>query len=120
MFTMSKIKASGGGGKGKSFYHAHLSANDYYSERERVIGMWKGRLAESFHLKGKPVNEKDFSLFQQNINPVTNKTLTKRTQVEGIRFFDFQCSAQKSVSIMATVGEIKDYMVLMQEPLILP
>lgn len=103
MFTMAKIKASGSsfGGSGKSFYHEHLSANDYYNEKEKVEGYWKGKLTNTFHLTGEKVRDREFSLFQQNINPYTGEQLTKRTNAEGIRFFDFQCSAQKSVSIMA-------------------
>ena len=46
-----------------------------------------------------------FSLFQQNINPKTHGKLTQRTVNGGIRFYDFQCSAQKSVSIMSIFDE---------------
>ena len=40
MFSMTKIKAVNGAGK--AFYANHLAANDYYSEKEKVIGMWSG------------------------------------------------------------------------------
>jgi conjugative relaxase-like TrwC/TraI family protein len=109
MFTMAKIKAGGSsfGGGGKSFYQEHLSSNDYYCEHERVKGAWKGRLTDAFDLTGGKVWDREFSLFQRNINPLTGERLTKRTHVDGIRFFDFQCSAQKSVSIMGIVGQDK-------------
>lgn len=99
MFTMFKIKASRQ--QGENFYHEHLSANDYYSEKENVKGLWKGSLASEFNIEGQEVSAEVFSQFQQNINPVTNDKLTKRTRTGGIRFYDFQCSSQKSVSIMS-------------------
>ena len=99
MFSMTKIKAVNGAGK--AFYANHLAANDYYSEKEKVVGMWSGILAFDFDLLGEKVNTETFSLFQQNINPLTGTKLTQRTVSSGVRFFDFQCAAPKSVSIMA-------------------
>ena len=99
MFSMTKIKAVNGAGK--AFYANHLAANDYYSEKEKVIGIWRGSLAFDFDLLGKRVETETFSLFQQNINPFTGNKLTQRTVSSGVRFIDFQCAAPKSVSIMA-------------------
>ena len=79
----------------------NLAANDYYSKKEKVVGIWCGSLAFDFDLLGKRVNTETFSLFQQNINPLTGTKLTQRTVSSGVRFFDFQCAAPKSVSIMA-------------------
>lgn len=103
MFTMVRIKATRG--KGKDFFLKHLSCNDYYSEKERIIGTWNGRLADMFGLSESKVDSETFSLFQQNINPRTHGKLTQRTVNGGIRFYDFQCSAQKSVSIMSIFDE---------------
>lgn len=99
MFTMFKIKASKKAGS--NFYMQHLSANDYYSEKESVTGYWKGSLAEDFNLKNKKVDAEHFSAFQKNINPETGVKLTERNKAGSIRFYDFQCSAQKSVSVMS-------------------
>lgn len=99
MFSMTKIKAVNGAGK--VFYANHLAANDYYSEKEKVVGIWCGSLAFDFDLLGKRVDTETFSLFQRNINPFTGAKLTQRTVSSGVRFFDFQCAAPKSVSIMA-------------------
>ena len=103
MFTMYKIKASKQ--QGESFYHAHLSANDYFSEGESIAGQWKGQLASDFNLHKKTVTTDVFSKFQQNKHPETGQKLTQRTKIGGIRFYDFQCSAQKSVSIMSRFDE---------------
>ena len=79
MFSMTKIKAVNGAGK--AFYANHLAANDYYSEKEKVIGIWSGSLAFDFDLLGKRVDTETFSLFQQNINPLTLSKLTQSVSV---------------------------------------
>ena len=65
MFTMARIKAIRG--KGKEFFLNHLSCNDYYSEKERMAGVWHGRLAEDFGIANQTVSAEIFSLFQQDI-----------------------------------------------------
>ncbi|MBO4633223.1 MAG: relaxase domain-containing protein, partial [Lentisphaeria bacterium] len=99
MFNMTKIRASNAAGK--SFYANHLASNDYYSEHEKVIGFWRGSLAENFGLAGQEVTGSVFSLFQRNINPATGDNLTQKKVSGGPRFFDFQVAAPKSVSVMA-------------------
>ena len=99
MFTCARIKATRG--KGADFYRQHLSCNDYYSEHEVVKGVWRGSLAEDFGLANRAVEKQVFSSFQQNINPVNGQKLTVRNVGNAVRFYDFQCSAQKSVSIMS-------------------
>ena len=64
MFTMARIKAVRY--KGKEFFLNHLSANDYYSEKEKITGVWHGKLADDFQLQNMPVTADVFSLFQQN------------------------------------------------------
>ena len=99
MFNMTKIRAANGGGK--SFYHNHLSCNDYYSEGEKVVGRWFGNLIYDFNLWNAEVEAETFSLFQKNINPHTMEKLTQRNASGGPRFFDFQVAAPKSVSVMS-------------------
>ena len=99
MFNMTKIRATNGAGK--SFYANHLSANDYYSESEKIVGHWKGILSFEFGLITKEVDMDTFSMFQRGINPDTGGKLTQRHVMNGPRFFDFQCAAPKSVSIMS-------------------
>lgn len=100
---MTKIRATNGGGK--SFYHNHLSCNDYYSEGERVVGRWFGNLVYDFNLWNTEVESEAFSLFQKNINPKTLGKLTQKNVSGGPRFFDFQCAAPKSVSVMSMFDE---------------
>ena len=54
-------------------------------------------------MKAKNVTREQFMSLCDNLNPETGKLLTQRLKAEGERrvFFDFTCSAPKSVSIMA-------------------
>ncbi len=99
LFTAAKIKAAHG--KGADFYQNHLSCNDYYSEHEKIDGRWKGNLAQAFGLSDQAVERDVFSLFQQNLNPAPHAKPTPRNNPNSVRFYDFQCSAQKSVSVMS-------------------
>ena len=49
----------------------HLSANDYYSESEKIVGHWRGILSFDFDLVSREVDMESFSMFQRGINPVT-------------------------------------------------
>jgi conjugative relaxase-like TrwC/TraI family protein len=101
MFTMAKIK------EGARYLARHLTANDYYCEHETVSGRWLGQGAERLGLGG-PVRagDKAFERLRRNRQPNGSGKLTPRDGANRVRFFDFQCSAQKSVSILAvTVGD---------------
>jgi conjugative relaxase-like TrwC/TraI family protein len=97
MFTCAKIK------DGSTYLRSHLTANDYYCENEHVTGAWVGRGAEMLELCGKSIEKDDaaFEALRRNLMPDGSGRLTPRRPENGVRFFDFQCSAQKSVSIMA-------------------
>jgi conjugative relaxase-like TrwC/TraI family protein len=101
MFTMAKVKDDNK--TGNNFMFEHLSCNDYYSENEKVVGYWHGKLAEEFGIKGHEIAAEEFVKIQKNENPWTGGKLTPAVRKGSSRFFDFQCSAQKSVSIMAVV-----------------
>jgi conjugative relaxase-like TrwC/TraI family protein len=96
MFTMAKIM------DGSSYLGNHLVANDYYCEGEKVSGRWIGKGAERLGLKGNiEAGNHAFEALRQNINPKTGGKLTPRSPT--VKFFDFQCSAQKSVSMVAVM-----------------
>jgi conjugative relaxase-like TrwC/TraI family protein len=101
MFTMAKIR------DGSTYLAKHLAANDYYCENEAVAGRWIGRGAEKLGLSCEiHGGDNAFEALRNNRHPSDGSKLTPRDSDERIRFYDFQCSAQKSVSVMAiTMGD---------------
>lgn len=88
---------------GSTYLDNHLCANDYYAEGESVSGQWQGQLAALLGLvEGQEIQAGDaaFRMLRENVNPATGEKLTQRNVEGSIRFFDFQCSAQKSVSVL--------------------
>jgi conjugative relaxase-like TrwC/TraI family protein len=86
----------------------HLVANDYYEEGGGVVGVWRGRAAEFFGVAGQSIVAGDpvFEAFRCNRNPTSGEPLTARTRERRIAYYDFQCSAPKSVSVFAvTFGD---------------
>ena len=103
MFTCAKIRHGG------TYLGNHLTANDYYCEGENVTGRWVGKGAALLKIDRIAIHAGNaaFEALRQNRIPYRsgNKKLTPRNDKDknSVRFFDFQCSAQKSVSIMAVV-----------------
>ena len=97
MFTTAKIR------NGSTYLDHHLTSNDYYAEGEEVVGRWQGELAARLGLfPDQRIHRGDraFQRLRENDHPTDDRKLTQRTVKGGVRFFDFQCSAQKSVSLM--------------------
>ena len=84
------------------YFDEHLSQNDYYTQGETQAGYWIGAGAEHLGLKNDTGVSRDaFLKLCDNQSPETGHQLTQ-LQLTGRRiFFDFTCSAPKSVSIMA-------------------
>ena len=103
MITMAKIR------DGSTYLSNHLCANDYYAEGESVVGHWQGQLASALGLEqGREIYGDDaaFRALRANKYPATGRKLTQRTRKDRIPFYDFQVSAQKSVSVLhALVGD---------------
>lgn len=102
MFTMAKLR------DGSTYLANHLSANDYYSEKESVTGEWIGQGAARLGLAGRSIGAHDegFERLRCNRHPLTGRKLTARNGAGRIAFLDFQCSAPKSVSLLAvTFGD---------------
>ncbi len=97
MITISQIA------NGSTYLSKHLSANDYYSEGEKVKGEWWGKGADRLDLKGQ-IGETEFEALRTNRNPSTGDKLTARDGKKNA-FHDITISAPKSVSILAVVGQ---------------
>jgi len=88
------------------YFDEHLSHNDYYTLGETQAGYWIGQGAEHLGLKeGESVGRTDFLRLCDNQNPETGEKLTQLQLSERRIFFDFTCSAPKSVSILAVTME---------------
>ena len=103
MFTMAKIR------DGSTYLGSHLTANDYYCEHESVPGHWVGEATERLGLIGEiHAGNESFEALRMNRHPESGEKLTVRDGDGRIRFYDFQCSAPKSVSVLAvTVGDTR-------------
>jgi conjugative relaxase-like TrwC/TraI family protein len=86
----------------ESYFDEHLAQNDYYAAGEIRPGQWIGAGAERLGLK-EAVTRDQFHALWENQNPNDGERLTQRSQREGQRrvFYDFICSAPKSVSVLA-------------------
>ena len=105
MFTMAKIRDLRFTAK-SNHYLVHLEAGDYINPNEKVIGIWKGSLAEKFGILDKQIigSDENFLKLWENINPFTGKKFNSYSRRE-IKYFDFQCAARKSASIMGVLLE---------------
>jgi conjugative relaxase-like TrwC/TraI family protein len=96
---------------GRTYLDEHLVANDYYDKDGQVVGQWVGKGAAAFGIDGREIRAGDpcFDNLRNHKTPDGKEKLTprrRRATKDGkgdIRFFDFQCSAQKSVSVMAVM-----------------
>jgi len=88
------------------YFDEHLSHNDYYTLGQKQSGQWVGIGAEKLGLDtGVQVTREAFLRLCDNQHPETGKQLTQ-LHLSGRRiFFDFTCSAPKSVSILAVTME---------------
>jgi conjugative relaxase-like TrwC/TraI family protein len=86
----------------EQYFDEHLAQNDYYAAGEIRPGQWIGAGAERLGLKDN-VTRDQFRALCENQNPNDGERLTQRSQKEGQRrvFYDFTCSAPKSVSVLA-------------------
>lgn len=96
----------------KEYFREHLRRGDYHSQGQTIEGQWYGKGVERLALEaghnpasgfgpGKIVTEEAFIRLCDNQHPLTGKKLTVRSRKERRVFYDFTCSAPKSVSVMA-------------------
>jgi len=95
---MAKIREGG------QWLSNHYAANDYYCEGEKVVGQWVGKGAEMLGLSGQEIEPQDpaFLAIFSGQTPSGQKLTQRQSEIMG---YDFQCGCQKSVSILALLGE---------------
>ena len=87
---------------GSTYLGNHLCANDYYSEDEKVSGVWQGERARAWGIEGQRIDAGDtrFENLRVGLTPDGQEKPTQRGGGE-VRFYDFQCAAAKSVSVQS-------------------
>ena len=91
-----------------TYFDEHLSHNDYYTEKESQAGYWIGQGAQRLGLKpGETVTREAFLRLCDNLHPEHGTKLTQVHLKDRRIFFDFTCSAPKSVSILAVTMDDK-------------
>jgi conjugative relaxase-like TrwC/TraI family protein len=86
-----------------AYFEIHLSKDDYYNQGEPDKGKWFGKLTQELGLDGS-VKKESFDLLASGHHPKTGDKLTGRLRTGRNAYFDFTCSAPKSVSIVGIVG----------------
>jgi conjugative relaxase-like TrwC/TraI family protein len=86
----------------EKYFDEHLAQNDYYAAGEIRPGQWIGMGAERLGLNN-AVTRDQFQALCENRNPNDGERLTLRQEKANQRrvFYDFTCSAPKSVSVLA-------------------
>lgn len=100
---MLRITTNKSSASAKSYYSEGLSTQDYYSEKNEVIGKWSGIASIKLGLTNE-ISKEQFSDLCDNLNPVTHEPLTPRTNIERRVGYDFTFSANKSVSLIQALG----------------
>jgi conjugative relaxase-like TrwC/TraI family protein len=86
-----------------TYFDEHLTRDDYYAKDDPSHGKWFGKLAPEFGLSGE-VEKESFDRLATGFNPQTGTKLTERLRKDRNAFFDFTCSAPKSVSIVGLIA----------------
>ena len=104
---MLRITVSKNAKAASKYFDEGLSKQDYYSEKNEIVGKWHGKLAHEFGLSGE-VSKEDFEKLASNINPSTNEQLNVRDSDSRRAGYDFTFSAPKSVSLIYSLTGDKE------------
>lgn len=103
---MLRITVNKSAAAAKSYYSEGLSKQDYYSQKDEIIGKWYGKAADKLGLSG-DISKDDFSALCDNKKPNSDENLTPRTNEERRVGYDFTFSAKKSVTLLYALGDEK-------------
>ena len=89
----------------ETYYEEKYSQDDYYSEKQRVVGKWSGRGAEELGLSGEVASE-EFRAVLRGLHPESGEVLVHKANGYDDRRagWDATFNAPKSVSIQGLVG----------------
>jgi conjugative relaxase-like TrwC/TraI family protein len=102
------IRASGAltASQGKDYYDKEYSRGDYYTEDGHAVpGQWSGLAAERLGLHGEIEKEVFEAVLEGKAGPTGDQLISGQVGTGKHRAgWDFTCSPEKSVSVMALVG----------------
>lgn len=101
---MLRITANKSAAAAKSYFEEGLSSQDYYTEKNEIIGLWHGKAIQKLGLSNE-ISKSDFEKLCDNINPNTDERLTLKTNQERRVEYDFTFNVSKSVSIAYALGD---------------
>lgn len=103
---MLRVVAHTSAAAARKYYAEGLKREDYYSEKQEVVGQWHGRAASLLGLSG-DVDREQFAALVENRHPLTGERLTPRTK-EGRRVgYDLNFHAPKSLSVLYALTQDK-------------
>lgn len=101
--NMITVKAQKNVKTAKTYFESHLEKRGYHQSAAPEMGTWVGLLAGEFNLAG-DVDQQSFERLASGRHPLKDGRLTQRGRGNRVAYFDFVCSAPKSVSVVALVG----------------
>jgi conjugative relaxase-like TrwC/TraI family protein len=105
MLVMSKGALSAG--QAERYYEEKYSRDDYYTEKQRVVGRWFGKGAGAVGLAGE-IDTDDFRAVLNGLDPRSGEILVHAANREGEQRragWDATFNAPKSISVQALVGD---------------
>ena len=105
MLVMSKGALTAG--QAETYYEEKYSRDDYYTEKQRVVGRWFGNGAAELGLTG-GIDTVDFRAVLNGLDPRSGQVLIHAAQRSGEQKragWDATFNAPKSVSVQALAGE---------------
>ncbi len=98
----------------KAYYTEGLKREDYYSEKQEVVGKWHGLAAELLGLAA-DVKGEAFAALAENRHPITGEKLTPRTKLDRRVGYDINFHAPKSLSVLYAMTGDKDLLRVFRE-----
>jgi len=103
---MLRVVAHKSAAAARQYYAEGLKREDYYSEKQEVVGNWHGKAAERLGLTGSVTSEA-FAALVENRHPVEGGRLTPHTKADRIVGYDINFHAPKSLSILYAMTQDK-------------
>src|SRR5476651_2548463 len=96
---MLRVVAHKSAAAARKYYSEGLHKEDYYSEKQEVVGKWHGKAAQLLGLDGE-ITPEAFAALVENRHPGTGQRLTARTNAERRVGYDLNFHAPKSLSVL--------------------